>query len=497
MKTSFLLLLLMLFASCGKDEFVAKTENQVKKAIGSIVSTSQGCAGMTKIKPPVDILFVFDNSSSTSFINANTKAALTNTIQKVSENFDYHIVVAPLIANGNENFPIVASSPTGLGSVLNQITGADNITFPASVAGTAYDVGGVEKGFKRVVDIIKNNMSNGIFRKKAYTIVVLVSNGDDNDYVSSCPQCAPTSDNYNLYKGELQKFTKKYADSQGGSGSGSSGTSFPGTFQISPTSNLLASPQLHFISVVSHADHSGGWIRGTRYMNMSRELYNYVFNTTYGTNTLVNTADLYSYTSGTSIFDGVNYLIQAVILEHKYDYWPVAPQKNFDPAKLVVKKNGTPLVSGDLLNGYVFEDLLQTKDTRYYPTAGEPYTGYLIKLFGNGQVKYNATTGSADCMTITTTAPPQYFGYVDLLKQPKLETVDLKVNGNSIPQSATNGWSYYGYSPSLNIQVKSPSDDTPEPNPGVYRSGYFLKLNGSAVYTNGDFIQVNFKATNE
>lgn len=486
MKTSFLLLLLMLFASCGKDEFVAITQNQVKKTSDAITTTSQACAGMTKVKPPVDILFVFDNSSSTSFINAGTKAALLSTIQKVSDNFDYHIVVAPLIYNGNDHFPIVASSPTGLGSVLGQITGADNIPFPTSVAGTIYDKGGEEKGFKRVVDIINNNMGNGIFRKKAYTIVVLVSNGDDTDYVSSCPQCQPTSDNYNFYKGELKKFTKQYADTQGG-------ISYTGTFSALPTnSNLLASPQFRFISVVSHADHPGGWIRGTRYMNMSRELYNYVFSQNYGSNTLVDTSDLYSFSTSTSIFDGVNALIQSVILAHEYNYWPVAPTKNFDPAKLVVKKNGTTLTQGDLLNGYTFEDILQTKDTRYAPTSGEPYTGYLIKLFGNGIVKYNAATNSADCMTVTTTAPPQYFGYVDLLKKPDEATVDLKINGNSIPQSSTNGWVYYGYSQSLNIQIKSPSDDTPE-TPGVFRSGYFLKLSGSAVYTNGDFIQLNYK----
>lgn len=494
MKTSLILLLLAFFASCGKDEFVAKTENQVKKALGSISSTSQGCAGMTKVKPPVDILFVFDNSSSTSFINSSTKTELISTIQKVSENFDYHIVVAPLIYNGNENFPVVASSPTGLGSVLSQVVAADNITFPASVAGTPYDVGGVEKGFKRAVDIIKNNMSNGIFRKKAYNIIVMVSNGDDNDYTVSCPSCPPTNDQYNYYKGELQKFTKKYADSVGG-GTGSG--SFTGTFQSN--ANLLASPQLHFISVVSHDNYSGGWIKGVRYMNMSRDLYNYVFNTNYGANTLVNTSNLYSFTQGNQIFTQVNYLIQAVIQGHEYDYWPVssANPKNFDPTKLVVKKNGNLLTQGDLLNGYVFEDIYQTKDTRYLPTPGEPYTGYLIKLFGSAKVKYNSSTGQADCMTVTTTAPPQYFGYVDLLKQPKLETVDLKINGNSIPQSSTNGWTYYGYSPSLNIQVKSPTDDTPETNPGVYRSGYFLKLNGTAVYTNGDAIQVNYKATNE
>lgn len=493
MKTSLILLLLAFFASCGKDEFVAKTENQVKKALGSISSTSQGCAGVTKVKPPVDILFVFDNSSSTSFINSNTKTALLSTIQQVSQNFDYHVVVAPLIYNGNDNFPIVASSPTGLGSVLGQIVAADNITFPSSVAGTPYDVGGTEKGLKRVVDIIKNNMNNGIFRKKAYTVVVMVSNGDDNDYTISCPQCSPTNDQYNYYKGEIQKFTKRYSDSVNG-GTYTSPT-YVGTFQAVP--NLLASPQFHFISVVSQTTGNGS-IRGDRYMRMSQDTWNYVFPSdqrSFGWNTI----DLASYTTNSNIFSWVNSLIQAVIQGHEYDYWPVssANPKNFDPTKLVVTKNGTLLTQGDLLNGYVFEDVYQTKDTRYLPTAGEPYTGYLIKLFGNGKVKYNSATGQADCMTVTTTAPPQYFGYVDLLKQPKLETVDLKINGTSIPQSSTNGWTYYGYSPSLNIQVKSPTDDTPETNPGVYRSGYFLKLSGTAVYTNGDAIQINYKATNE
>ena len=52
------------------------------------------------------------------------------------------------------------------------------------------------------------------------------------------------------------------------------------------------------------------------------------------------------------------------------------------------------------------------------------------------------------------------------------------------------------YFSNFNIRVVSESDTTPA-YPSVIKSGYFLKLYGSAVYSDGANVEVNFYPTGE
>ena len=76
------------------------------------------------------------------------------------------------------------------------------------------------------------------------------------------------------------------------------------------------------------------------------------------------------------------------------------------------------------------------------------------------------------------------FNYAILNDAPIPSTIVVKKNGVIIPESSTNGWSYIGYdtkymsySPSLSNQ----------------RTGYFIKMNGSAEYSGADIITIEYQ----
>lgn len=77
------------------------------------------------------------------------------------------------------------------------------------------------------------------------------------------------------------------------------------------------------------------------------------------------------------------------------------------------------------------------------------------------------------------------FNYVVMDQKPMVSSIVVKKNGVTIPQSSSNGWSYVGY---LSNQPTSYA-----PTSGNIRTGYFIKLNGSAVYKGSDQISIDFQ----
>src|SRR5690606_31930928 len=96
--------------------------------------------------------------------------------------------------------------------------------------------------------------------------------------------------------------------------------------------------------------------------------------------------DLCAISDFTRIFDGINNSIQDAILGHKYNYWPVAKAgANIDPNEITVTKDGIsyPRLSEPVSNGtsgFTFTNMVQTVNTRFEPEAGEPFTGYVVRL---------------------------------------------------------------------------------------------------------------------
>ena len=75
-------------------------------------------------------------------------------------------------------------------------------------------------------------------------------------------------------------------------------------------------------------------------------------------------------------------------------------------------------------------------------------------------------------------------------KIPKLESVVLKIRGQTIPQSGTNGWSYVGYKFEQNIKVQNLGFSE---LPAANRTGYFIQLNGSSnYYKSGESVTIDY-----
>jgi hypothetical protein len=462
------LLLTAFSISCSKDEFAPNKTTTTYTAPSTNTFTASSCTKFSVIKPKVDFLFIWDNSSSQLFINSQTKAALNNVIQSVSSNFDYRILSAPMFgtsgspAIGNAGVFLVANDPSSLSGY------AQGLLVPADQAGNRLSTfsnvgGGDEKGMERAVELLNLNSSNGIFRQNAYHIIVLMSNGNDAKILSNgYPDPAGTANHISTQENNL----------------------------IYLKDNVLNSQQMRFMSIVAHSSCQSGYKTGSSYMTLSNRIL-----TRGGGSSMEQSGRPYpdSYDICTSdfsnLFAGINSSITEQLVQHKYDHWLVASSAisagSFDPNTITVTKSTgqvIPKKTGANANGWEYllnagTGNILTRNSRYQPTAGEPITGHIIRLYGTARITY------PECLTVSTTTPTDYYDYVALDVAPQVSTIVLKINGATIPQSTSNGWEYVGYRASQNIK----SVGTP-----VYRSGYFLKLHGSAVYSNGATVSVDF-----
>lgn len=463
---------ILLVSSCSKEEFSANKNKDTSSVSQVQQYSSTLCSNSTLIKPPVDFLFLWDNSGSQYFINSATKAALWNTINNISSRFDYHILMAPLIPSNSydvgsmENASLIISSPDNISQ--SALTYA--ASFDAAFARLQTSGGGSrEPGMDRAIALLKNNQTNGIFRKKAYTMVVMISNGDDLTF-------NPSGDQIDPFLRESFITQKKNE-------------------LVAIRDSQLQSLMFRFMSMVPH-----NYCKSVAGNNEANYVYKKVSELVYNTNytngmskptdqTGRSTPDSYDIctTDYSHLFDGINGAIQEVVLKHKYDYWPVvsASTNSIDPGKITVRKNTGAEIPESAVDGFEWVGYKTAQNTRYEPTTGEPYTGYLIKLNGTARVTY------PECLIIETKAPVEYYGYIQLSSVPMTGTIKVEINGQTIPESTTNGWKALGYVTSQNMKVVSPTNLSPA-SPALLKSGYMLKLYGNAVYSNGSTVKVTY-----
>jgi hypothetical protein len=480
------MLILLAVASCGENiPFTTVTQKQTFVTPAVNIYSNQFCPNSYVVAPKVDILFLIDNSSSTNYMNSGMKSAIASLIGSVSESFDYHAYVAPLIPVAGENiqyFPLVVSNQQGLSTNVN-IVGANGITLFQNVAG-----GSAELGFTRAMNIINNNTSNNIFRKNVNTVVIVVSNGDDTDNLVDPSTGQIVASNYTARFNEFKMLTEKF---------------YTGASSI--PINALRSKQLRFISVVPHTACQYGFKAGTRYKNMSQDIFSYngIGNATSATPDSYNLCNA----SYTQIFNQIAASMPTTTIEKTYNFWPAketisSAAPDFDVSKIqVVKiKDGVSQnIPESSSNGFNFVSThMVNKNIRQLPIVSSDHpaelkTGYFVELFGTAKLK---TPG--ECLVVKIQDPQTYYGYIVLARKPKVSETVVRINGQLVAQSSTNGWTLKCdgapqdpcYTPSINIKVIGPNG---EPNsPGDFRSGYVLQLNG-VRYSNEDIIDVDYK----
>lgn len=481
--------LAILATSCGVEEFASKKNKDSLSTNPITTNTTSGCSQFTYIKPKVDFLFLWDNSSSAVFINDQTRQALNQTIDLISNRFDYHIVLAPLVLPNGASVNsyaglIVSDTPSGQLTSKALSMRIDRSAAQAHLDSfTSFNVGSAEYGTQRAIDFINNNKTTGsineAFRREAHTIVVLMSTEDDD-----------ASHN------NLQSFVSNRVS------------------QLNSIRDSLDSIQLRFFSIVRKN------ICNQNFAPMYPSPYNLGYRQVSEQNFYSQSPipsdvggnrdsfDLCAVSDFTRVFDGINNSIQDFILGHKYNYWPVAQSgANIDPNEITVTKDGIsyprlsePVSSGT--SGFTFTNMVQTVNTRFEPEPGEPFTGYVVRLYGNAQVTY------PECMSVRTQTVKEWYGYVHLQSKPVESSLQVKVDGspisscgasNSSCPSSCNGYVLMKsggqpqYQSNRNIRIVGPQGSnvnyTPV-SPGIVKSGYFLQMCGNAIYSNGANVDV-------
>ncbi|MBC76384.1 MAG: hypothetical protein CME64_10255 [Halobacteriovoraceae bacterium] len=465
-KLLFTLVLSTLLTSCGEEILTQNTVGETFGAPDLETFQQNACSNMRFVKPPVDILFVVDNSGSTLKDSFKAiKGEIAKTVSTISNEFDYHVYIAPLNPNQGDNitnYPLVVSDPDTLSGPISNFNLVKLENINSSVFFAEAHGGNTEEGFDRVYNLINSNKNNKIFRKNANLVTVMISNYDDTTTLST---------NNGMIDYDNTAFNNKKN-------------------RFINLKSSLNAKSFRFISLAPHRKCNGWDYHGgnSRYAKMSRDLYQ---NFGLSDDSQYNHArDLCSGNYST-LFQTVNNSIHHELVGHKYDHWKISSAsassiQEDDITVLRVKENGEKIeIPQSSSNGFEYLGYKSNINTRYAPDEGEPVTGLVIKLNGNARISY------PDCVIAKTRTPTEYFGYVVLPREPQVGTIKIEINGETINSDNTNGWTYVGYQPSKNIKVPGPTNAPVTPE--VLKSGYFIKLNGTSIIKSGDDINIYYK----
>ena len=312
-------------------------------------------------------------------------------------------------------------------------------------------------------------------------MIVLMANGDDNSYITF-------KDNDRIRQDYLKEKKREF---------------------LRIRDRELQSSMFRFISLVPHVHECRPkWQLNIVYKEMSKILYEAPYPNNNPSPTDQNcspgrrhcTPDSYDLCQADFkyIFDGPNNSLVVRIDGHRYDHWLISPKREvtFDHNKITVKKNTEQILKeNDRSNGFLYIGYREGINTRFEPTPGEPVTGHVIRLYGKGVVDY------PECLIITTQTPLDHFGYIPLKSKPYADSIEVKIDGKTILQSSTNGWTLLKdakgnpkYFKNKNMKIQDPSQTENnihlEDHPPLYKTGYMLKVHGDAIFTNNSKIQV-------
>jgi len=461
------LTLLMTLASCGSEQFgtVPRSSTENPNPLSSYSHTS--CSQYTLIKPKVDVVYFVDNSLSIYSIPAAVKAGIKNTPNTLSQNFDYRVIVTPLLETntGNADFQVMTNS-TELAGVPaagdpRRILSTDSFKFEPTPFENLMSPRS-EKGLDRTVDFVTAH-KNALLRKGAHLILVVVSNGRDLEVEPEGSSGVYT--NTALFNARLS------------------------SLQTLKNPSNLNSSQLRFLSVVAKTDScgnpsgpQGGWRAANgSYVAMSNAFHG--------------SSDVFDLCTNqhSQLFESINATIHQEVINHQYRYWPInfaesSSDVSIDDLQVFkVTPNGTATqLPKTTAWTYDYRNPAESVDMRELPTPGEPVTGKHFIRFTNGNlITY------PDCVLVKSVSKTEYFGYVVLPQKPQPGTIYVRINGVSIPSS---GWTDETNTvQTKNIKVDNPTATPPgSANPPLVKTGFMLKLKPQYYYKSGDTVQADF-----
>ena len=446
-------------AGCGSEQFGTTPQTTSNQSDPLQVYQQSSCSGHTLVKPAVDILYVVDNSQSNYWISGEVRTGIQNTVASISDQFDYRIIGTPLLKTpeGNQDYQVLAKDPSSLPSSVASskiLTSSSQFTFFSNVV-----EGQLEAGLGRVQEFIADQPD--LFRKKAYLFIVLVSNGRDTEVESVNPNGSGTVQNTSVFNSRKASL-------------------------LNLKNAVLESLQLRLFSITANTKcdpvRPGYWASPLSYGAMSKALYDSHAGMTY--QATPDHYDLCSQSNVSSVFSNVNNSIKQIIVPHTYKYWPITSTDgtiDTQPGKIKVFKSSPNAAPVELTSGWSYLANPGNQNTRILPTPGEPTNrAHLIQFDSSHYITY------PDCVSISTSSNLEYFGYVDIPKIPKLESVVIKINGAEVPKT---GWSFMATEGLQNINIKVAHDGYPN-TPIIMRQGYMFKLTSEYYYKSGDNIEV-------
>ena len=496
-----------IIASCGKEEFGQRLSRSSLSIPGREQFSNSSCSHHSMVRPKVDMLFLFDNSTSSFFLNQRNRQtileALRNTIHTATQRLNYRIMVAPLIPEDHEpssssyytnGISVAAENANGITSNGQRlIVGASDNQLTDRTASILAVSGSNEYGLERAYHLLDYHYrTTKIFRGNAHTLIALFSNEDADWRQDEGPDhqgTGPEKEDFTLNRNNLIAL-----------------------------SNRMNALQFRFVTVAPFRDYNSGKCSlpfaksGARYRKMSNEIYLHNVSSKDDFNPVTSrvpydTFDLCGQ-DYQGIFEKITQVLTLVAVPHIYNFWPItdkAPTASggapFDSNSIRVFKHtsntSSTEISESTSNGWsIVTDSngvprYYTQNTRRSPSAGESFTGYLIQLHGPAEITY------PECIRIETSAPFDYFGYVVSTEKPydnppnaPIENnVKYKKNGTLFTKSATNGWEYIGFRRNWNTRIKNASGHTAG-LPEVNKTGHIFKLYGNAIYSNGDKVEL-------
>jgi hypothetical protein len=193
-----------------------------------------------------------------------------------------------------------------------------------------------------------------------------------------------------------------------------------------------------------------------------------------------------------------------IVLSNSDDMEDVVPVDNGSGTMIIHEVYSYGAASEASLNSYAgfFTNLTGAKPlSRFYPVVvnssgsclngrfGKRYVQMASKLNSRaynicgGELNYSLNDIKQQLVAVTQSIR---FNYVVISsdRQPVVSSIKVYKNGALIPQSNSNGWSYVGYA--------SNQPTSYYPTSGNVRSGYMIKLNGTAEFQGSDNITFDF-----
>lgn len=465
----FSLLLLFTLVSCGEQQFgiVPKNESTNMDPLAQYMDVSQST--FTPIKPKVDVIYFVDNSGSSYYLPNDIKFSLQQTVNYLSQSFDYRVIGAPLLpqipgSTDYTDFQVMTNSTdlSGIPGDGRRISSYQQFDFF-----TKEPISGVEKGLRRLVDFVDYHKNN-LLRNNSHLIIVLISNGRDTEVERDDLGTGQTSINQALYDQHLNKLKVNLKNSM----------------------NYI---QLRLLSLTALSQcRAGYWTARKSYVKASQDLY--VHSQATDNPVFMDSYDLCSSNAISSIFNAINNSIKEVILHHEYKYAPITFAEDNELvslADLQVKKVSADGTVTNLVRDvnwkYVDKGSKQSVNLRSGPNPipgpGEPHMGRLF-------VEFLQPIVHPEYVVITSVSKMEYFGYVVLPQRPRsLDDVSVRINGAKLPRTALLEISDHI---TRNIKVVKDSNPPQPDTPVVIRTGYMIRLAPEYYYKSGDKVEVSF-----